>query len=226
MRPKIGVTAAVESVAAYEAAITAAGGEPVRLDAHTASLDGTLAGLDGLLLTGGGDIEPHRFGAASTSRLRAVLPWRDDFELAVANAAHDADVPCLGICRGIQVMVVAMGGTLIQHLPKEAPSSVNHDQKAPRPQGTHLVDVAPGRLQEITGASRLLTNSFHHQAALRVPPGLSVTACAEDGIVEGVEAQGRRFFVGVQWHPEHMIGEKSHLALFEALVGACRVAVR
>lgn len=226
MRPKIGVTAGRSSVAAYEAALREAGAEAIRLDQGAAPSPELLSGLDGLLLTGGGDIEPHRFGQTATCRLRSVLPWRDTFELALAKAAFEADTPCLGICRGIQVMVVAMGGTLIQHLPKEAPSDVNHDQKAPRHEGTHMVEITPSRLREITGASHLFTNSFHHQAALDVPAGLTVTARASDGIVEGVEGSGRHFFLGVQWHPEHMTAEKSHLALFQALVGASTVVVR
>jgi len=226
VRPKIGVTAGRSSVAAYEAALQAAGADAIRLDARAAPSPDSLSGLDGLLLTGGGDIEPHRYGRAATCRLRSVLPWRDTFELAMAKAAFEADTPCLGICRGMQVMVVAMGGTLIQHLPKEAPSDVNHDQTAPRPEGTHMVEIAPSRLREITGGPRLFTNSFHHQAALDVPPGLAVTARASDGIVEGVEGPGRHFFLGVQWHPEHMTAEKSHLALFQALVGASTVALR
>lgn len=227
MRPRIGVTAGGSEVRAYVRAVETAGGESVVLDGQEGAIGAAvLERVHALLFTGGGDIHPRHFGQRTGARLRSVLDWRDSFELELARAAYRLDVPTLGICRGVQVMVVALGGTLIQHIPKEAPSAVNHDQKAPRSLGTHLVHVEAGKIREAMGQRDHCTNSFHHQAARDLPPALRSVAWAEDGIVEAVEADDRTLFVGVQWHPEHMTDEAAARGLFQALVDGAQAAVR
>jgi putative glutamine amidotransferase len=182
-------------------------------------------GFDALLLGGGGDVDPARYGAS-------VLPdgnvevdaERDAIDFALLEEALRTKRPVLGICRGLQVINVALGGTLVQDLPIERPSPVVHqnedDEKTRR---DHRVEVAPGtRLAAIAGASALAVNSRHHQAIARVAPGLAVSATAEDGVPEAVESAGDAWLVAVQWHPENLTEDPASAGLFAEFVQAAR----
>ena len=205
---------------AYVDAIAAAGGLPVVV----APLAGELAGalLDsfgGVLLTGGEDIDPALFDAAPHPALGRVTRSRDDWELALAREARRRRMPVLGVCRGIQVLNVALGGTLIQDIPSVAAGALPHEQPGDRARRTHGVACSPGsRLAGILGSSPGV-NSMHHQSVATVAPGLTVTAQAPDGIIEGVEWTADAWWaVGVQWHPEELDGADA--TLFAALVEA------
>ena len=183
--------------------------------------------LDGVLLSGGVDVDPALYGQAPHPKLRRVNRRRDDFELALTREALRRDVPILAICRGHQVLNVATGGTLVQDVPSLIKGAVEHDGSGPRWRHAHWVEVtAPSRLREILGRDALPVNSIHHQAVDRVGEGLVVSArCPEDGVVEGLELPGRRFVVSVQWHPESFWNRPdSFQPLFDAHAEACRAA--
>ncbi len=178
----------------------------------------------GLVLTGGSDILPDLFGAPPHPKLGAVDPVRDQFELALAGAAMQADLPVLAICRGMQVLNVAAGGGLIQDIESCVPGAHAHRVSAPRWLPTHSVSVVPGSiLSRVFRRDSIMVNSFHHQAVHPVAPGFVVTARASDGIVEAVEKIGSRFTVGVQWHPEALADKHPEaLDLFREFVIAAQ----
>ncbi len=211
----------------YTAALAAAGAAPVAipLNVDEDALVALFDRLDGLCLAGGGDIDPARYGEEAQPGLREVDPARDAVELWLARQALDRDLPLLAICRGIQLLNVAAGGTLYQDVPSQRPGSVRHDNKlaeSPWERPVHAVQVAAeSRLASHLAACDLRTNSFHHQAVRQVGAGLEPVAWAEDGLVEAVEVPGRRFACGVQWHPEAMTRvDASARRLFEAFVQA------
>jgi putative glutamine amidotransferase len=183
--------------------------------------------LDGLLLSGGVDVDPVLYGQDPHPKLGRVNRRRDDFELALTREALRRDVPILAICRGHQVLNVATGGTLVQDIPSTVEGAVEHDGSGPRFRLAHRVEVtASSRLFQILGRDTLSVNSSHHQAVDRIGEGLVVCArCPEDGVVEGLEMPGRRFVVAVQWHPESFWNRtESFRRLFEAHAEACRTA--
>ena len=184
---------------------------------------GYLAGLDGLLVTGGAfDVDPALWGGGPPHPKVTLKPGRTDFEMAAVRAALAADKPVLGICGGQQLLAVAFGGTLIQHIPDEVAGALAHEQPNPRTEPGHEVAVAPGTLlSRIVGAPRMAVNSAHHQAVATAGTGAVVNAVAPDGVVEGVEHPGHRFALGVQWHPEYGVDPRDP-AIFAAFVEACR----
>jgi putative glutamine amidotransferase len=207
----------------YLNAIQQAGGVPVALPAQLSprSWERLAAGLDGLLLTGGGDIDPALFGEAPSPTLYDVAPIRDTFETAAARWALERGVPLLCICRGLQVLNVALGGSLHQDVATEPGTQLEHSQKGPRDEPTHKVTVTPGsRLAEVLGADEVEVNSMHHQGIKTLGRGLTASAWAPDQLVEGVELpHDNRFILGVQWHPEELIGHSEPARrLFSALV--------
>ncbi len=171
--------------------------------------------LDALVVAGGADVDPGRYGQQPHPVGQAPRPDRDDAELALVDAAVDADLPLLGICRGMQVMAVAAGGALEQHLPDR----VGHDEHSPAPgqYGAHGVRTAERSLLASVLGERVVVPAYHHQG-VATHPGYLATAWADDGVLEGFEAPQARWRVGVQWHPE--VGEDPRL--FEALVAAAR----
>lgn len=190
---------------AYLEAIERAGATPLLLTpAHDAeSLRQLLSICDGLMLTGGEDVDPARYGEPPHPNLDTISPARDEMELQVLRDAMERGMPVLAICRGIQVLNVAFGGSLVQDLPSQRPDGLAHVQQAPITARWHGARVQPGsRLAALLGSDELPVNSFHHQAIGRLAPGLRAVAWAEDGVVEGVEAEGTPWIVGVQWHPE------------------------
>ncbi len=182
--------------------------------------------LDGLLLPGGGDVDPVHYGETRHERCGRVTPIRDETELALVRWAAEEGKPLLGICRGIQVLNVALGGNLYQDIEAQLPEAGKHDWYPgyPRDYPAHPVTVAPrSRLAHILGTTFLPVNSLHHQAIKEAAPGLTIVARAPDGIVEGVEGEGHPFLVGVQWHPEELAGNDVRAQrLFAALAEACR----
>jgi putative glutamine amidotransferase len=185
-----------------------------------------LEGMEGLILTGGEDVDPARYGTEPHPALGDVHPERDAFEIALVRAARLRRLPTLAICRGVQVANVALGGTLVQDLPSEWPAAIAHDGSWGRSDRVHALRVAAGsRLAEAIGATDATTNSLHHQAIGRVADGLVAVAHAPDGVVEGVEwAADDWWMVGVQWHPEELMSttEDWDRALFAAFAAAVR----
>lgn len=208
----------------YIKAITEAGGIPVILPNTTdlSAVEEIAAGLDGFLLSGGDDVDPALFGERPNETLGTVTPRRDDFEIALTRyVLEKTDKPLLGICRGIQVMNVAMGGSLYIDLP--ASGKLCHSLTMyPRNVCSHAVTVSSGsRLAGIMGQGRSMVNSFHHQAVKDLAEGFVCTASSEeDGVVEALEKPGERFVVGVQWHPEELTDRREAAELFCALVQA------
>ena len=212
----------------YVQAVELGGGAPVVIPPHLGEreLGPILEHIDGLILSGGGDIRPALFGEEDSGLLWSVDERRDRAELALAQWALAEGHPLLAICRGIQVLNVAAGGTLIQDIPTQVPKALTHSTVAGRPVAVvaHTVEVAPGsKLAALLGAGELGVNSAHHQAVKAVGDGLVVTARAPDGIIEGLEQPDHPFCVGVQWHPEAMVERHPIMRrLFEALVEAAQ----
>jgi putative glutamine amidotransferase len=212
--------------ASYAHSIALAGGIPIILTPAigTDAAPDALAPVHGLVLTGGHDLDPEHYEAEPSPALGPLDPARDAFELALFEAARKRRIPVLGICRGLQVINVAMGGTLWQDLPSERPGDIQHDPDSTRNARTHHVLVKePSHLADALGTGKLVTNSFHHQAIKDLAPGLQVTAWAEDGVIEGVEeSESDGWLLAVQWHPEefHQEPGSPDQRLFHALVGA------
>jgi putative glutamine amidotransferase len=206
----------------YAAAVQRAGGIPVVLPPiPPADVAGLLNRLQGICLSGGPDLDPAAYHSRAHAELGPVEPELDQFELALARAADAAGLPVLGICRGCQVLNVARGGTLFQHLPDIVDGRLAHRQTEPGRVTTHTVSVAPGsRLAAIVGAGELEVNSFHHQAVERLGHDLEAVAWSGDGVIEGIEDPDAPFYLGVQWHAEGLVGRPEHEALFGALVDA------
>ena len=207
----------------YDAAVRRAGAtpRPLTLDQPT---DEALDGVDGLLLTGGDDVDPALYGEAPHPTYGVSEPGRDAFEIALVRRALAADLPVLAICRGLQVLNVALGGTLIQDIPSEPATLLLHDAQGPPTTLAHTVAVAPGScLATLVGPddSRAV-NSRHHQAVRALGEGLVVTATSPDGVIEAAEVPAARFCVGVQWHPENFHATGEFDALFKGFVDACR----
>lgn len=193
----------------YLRAIEAAGAMPLVLTPGMApaQLAEALARCSGLVLSGGGDVDPARYGQAPHESIIGLSTTRDDLELAALDAAKVLDMPVLAICRGMQVLNVALGGSLVQDIPSMVEGALAHSVQEPRHGPAHEVEVAASsRMADIAGATRVEVNSRHHQALDRLGAGLVVTGRAPDGIVEAIELPGDRFVVGVQWHPEDMAG--------------------
>jgi putative glutamine amidotransferase len=230
LRPVIGLTSYEEQArwgvwdvpsvllsARYVRAVVAAGGVPLLVPPIPDVVEAALPRLDGLILAGGPDIEPSRYGAEALESTGVPRVERDATELGLVTTALAAQLPVLGICRGLQVMNVARGGTLHQHLP----DLVGHSEHAPAPAvyGQHTVTVSPGSLlAESLGRTEAEVPTYHHQAVDELGAGLTVSATTADGTIEAVEDQSMPFCLAVQWHPE--AGED--LSLFTALIEAAR----
>ncbi|HWR38296.1 MAG TPA: gamma-glutamyl-gamma-aminobutyrate hydrolase family protein [Patescibacteria group bacterium] len=207
----------------YVESVVRAGGIPLLLPpvSDRALIREQLEVVDGLILSGGADVSPLAFGEEPIEKLGTVDDCRDQFELELARLAAGEKKPLLGICRGIQVLNVAYGGTLFQDLGQIEGCNIKHFQSTTyRDAVTHTVVIEPGSaLADIVGAETVQVNSFHHQSLKKVAPGLSVTAYSRDGVVEAVESRGEHFVLGIQWHPELLTGKyPAMLALFEALI--------
>ncbi len=216
MRPLIGITTSLfegdplrpnRAVVngAYIRAVEHAGGAPILLSPHH-TLESTRELLDlvaGVVVTGGGDVDPALYGQAPHPTVEGVSQTRDSYEASVIELAMARELPILLICRGLQLFNVVKGGTLVQDIPITGPV---HSQKRPRHEVTHAVNLTPGsKLAQVLGGERVMTNSMHHQAVDRPGEGIIPVAWAEDGVVEGFEVPGYRpWLLGVQWHPEEL----------------------
>jgi putative glutamine amidotransferase len=211
---------------AYVQSIAAAGAVPLILPPAigAAHAMGALDGINALLLSGGEDLDPSWYGAAASPALGEVDRERDLFELALFAAARQRGMPILGICRGIQLINVALGGTLWQHLPGERPSPVEHDRRDARSARTHDISLQEGsRAAGVLGRTAMAVNSFHHQGIRDLASPLRASGWARDGLVEAVEGPATEpWLLAVQWHPEEMLGDPvaPERGLFRALIEA------
>ena len=187
-----------------------------------------LARIDGLLLSGGVDVDPVRYDEDPRPELGEVDEERDSFEMALARGAKEQGIPILAICRGVQVLNVACGGTLIQDIRSQVDGALQHDQKALRHSAkSHgIVIEEDTHLHQIAGTTRVRVNSFHHQSVDEVAEGFEVTARAPDGVVEAIEDPNHPFCVGVQWHPERMPADQLTEAIFTRFMQAAAQAAR
>ncbi len=232
MRPIIGVTPLWDSekkrvwmIPAYLRWLEQAGAAPVVLPTadEPEALRPYLELCSGFLFTGGQDVEPSYYGAQRSPACGADSPERDRHELALLRLALETDRPVFGICRGLQVLNVALGGTLYQDMPSERPTGVSHRMTPPYDCGVHTVEVIGGtQLAAAIGAGERSVNSLHHQAVRELAPGLTWSATSCDGFCEGAELPGHRFCVAVQWHPEYMPEAEDSQLLAAAFVAACR----
>ncbi len=206
----------------YLRAIEAAGGIPVVVPPMAPeALPALLDRVSGVCLSGGPDLDPVAYGASRHEKLGPIWKALDDFELALAAAADTRRLPILAICRGLQVLNVARGGTLHQHLPDVVGTDIDHRQSAPGHESTHWVRLSGNsRLSRILDTGRMGVNSFHHQSVASLGEGLTLTAVADDETIEGIEAVDREFVIGVQWHAECLTDRPEHSALFAAFVEA------
>ena len=235
--PLIGITSSMRSKSGmrmhelkqeYTRAVQRAGGLAVILpvfDAKPAEFSALLARLDGVVLSGGGDLDPRLYTDDHFELSRGIQKQRDDFELALVQQLVKMKKPFLAICRGAQVLNVALGGNLIQDIATELPAAGKHDYFSDSFPGDKLVHQlqpkAGSLLAQIVGTGPIRVNSRHHQAIARLGAGLQVTARAEDEIIEAIELDGHPFGLGVQWHPESLKMDPAMHALFEALMAAC-----
>ncbi len=213
----------------YVACVNDAGGLPFMLPNVAPDYAAAyLSRIDGLLMSGGLDVDPMFYDQEPRREMGKMDRVRDIFELALMRGAIEAGIPILAICRGIQVLNVACGGTLIQDIPSQVEGAIKHEQDALRQDAVgHAVDIEAGsKLAEIVGNTRVRVNSFHHQAVDRVAEGFVVTARTADGVIEGIEDPKHPYCVGVQWHPERLPAETSTQNLFSSFVEAARAAAQ
>jgi putative glutamine amidotransferase len=234
-RPVVGITLDSEEPGGYSrfpwyavrenycGAIARAGGLPVPLPHEPEIADAYLETIDALVITGGAfDVDPVLFGDAMRHETVVTKDRRTAFELAMTRGALDRDMPVLGICGGQQLLNVVLGGTLIQHIPAEVAGALAHEQPNPRNEPSHAVRVTAGTLlHRITGTEAMSVNSAHHQAVRTIGAGVVIDAVAPDGVIEGIELPGKRFCLGVQWHPEFGI-DRGDLRIFAAFIEAAR----
>jgi putative glutamine amidotransferase len=207
----------------YCEAVAEAGGLSVLLPHEPERAGDYLTLLDGLIVTGGAfDVDPALFGAKTKHATVALKERRTAFELAICRAALAKNLPVLGVCGGQQLLNVALGGTLIQHIPDEIKNALAHEQPNPRTEPGHTVTITPDTLlRRVTQLAEMPVNSAHHQAVKDAAPGLIVDAVAPDGVIEGIEDPKRRFVLGVQWHPEYRLSEGDR-RIFAEFIAAAR----
>ncbi len=230
--PLIGITSC-RKLEDYKQSILHVGGE-VRIVDATMGIDDALAEIDGLLLTGGDDITPTRYGEAPHPAVVEAEPGRDEFELALVKAARERRMPIFAICRGIQVLNVAFGGTLVQDIPSQIHGALTHALKVPPNEPytlAHEVWLEKGSLLSNLMRERLSddaceVNSRHHQAVKTVADGFKVSATAPDGVIEAIEDSATEFCLGVQWHPENFWRTGEFRSLFEGFLAAAKAASR
>jgi len=207
----------------YAAAIVAAGGLPVALPHHADLAAAYLDRIQGLVVTGGAfDVDPALYGEGERHATVTLKEDRTATEFSLVAGALARDMPVLGICGGQQLLAVALGGTLIQHIPDSIANALEHEQPNPRHEPGHDISITPGTLlHRIVGGTRMHVNSAHHQAVRAAGPHATVNAIAPDGVIEGVEDSRYRFALGVQWHPEFFI-DPGDEKIFSAFIAACR----
>src|SRR5260221_4113893 len=213
---------------AYTRSVALAGGLPLLIAPNVDNdvLRELCERVDAVLLTGGGDVDPELYGMTDDGLVTSINPDRDRSEIEITRWAAGDNKPLLGICRGVQVVNVALGGTLYRDIPSEYQTDFDHElsSKIARDHAAHDIQIDSGsKLADVLGLEKVHVNTLHHQALREVAPRLTITAHATDGIIEGVELPDSRFFVGVQWHPEEMTTYSEPMRrLFGAFVDAAR----
>jgi putative glutamine amidotransferase len=207
----------------YFDSVCRAGGLPVALPHAPELAEAYLDTIDGLLVTGGAfDVDPALYNGGPAHPTVALKAGRTAFELAMVRGALARDMPVLGICGGEQLLAVALGGTLIQHIPDSVPDALAHEQPNPRTEPGHSIAIAAKTLlARVVGTATMAVNSAHHQAVATPGPGAVVNATAPDGVIEGIEHPGHRFALGVQWHPEYAV-DAADQRILDAFVAASR----
>jgi putative glutamine amidotransferase len=205
----------------YTSAIVAAGGLPVALPHHSTLTGAYLDRIDALVVTGGAfDVDPALYGASQRHGTVSLKEERTQAEMALLQQALGRNMPTLGICGGQQLMAVALGGTLLQHIPDSVPDCLEHEQKKPHGEAAHAVTVVPGTLlHRIVGQAQMQVNSSHHQAVSQPGRHTIIDAVAADGVIEGIEDARYKFCLGVQWHPEFDT-DPADRRIFDALIAA------
>jgi len=227
MSPIIGI-APCRSLPDYVESVRRAGGEPRVFDPLQDQPDRVVSEVHGLLMTGGVDIDPVRYREERHETVTLVEPERDAFEFALLLAGREARLPVFGICRGVQVMNVALGGTLVQDIGSQMSGTLPHTVPIPPCAIAHEIWVSKGsRLwtlmqEKMVDADTCSVNSRHHQAIKGLAPGFEVTATAPDGVIEAIECTNSTFCLGVQWHPENFWRTGEFRPLFEGFIEACR----
>lgn len=223
--PLIGVTTSIHSTTndyclrhEYITAIRLAGGLPMLIPPGEPNLNSILEWVDGILLTGGGDLDPKTYNGAEHPTIYNVNRERDRFELSLAKFALESDIPILGICRGLEILVVASGGKLVSHLPDEVGEKIMHRQAQSCP-AEHNVHIIPGtHLAQIMGAGETNVFSWHHQAASDIPNGWRLAATAADGVIEALEHEDHPWAFAIQWHPEISLNDSRQQRIFRTFV--------
>lgn len=231
MRPIIAINASVSRSendnpnitlrANYVDAVTSAGGTPVVLPPleSTDIVDQQIALCDGFIFVGGPDLDPARYGEEPHPTMNPMPPRRENYDFELINKVIKARKPFLAICLGCQQVNVALGGTLIQDINSQTSTTIQHSKKQMSSPPRHDVTIEPGsKLHDLVDTTTLSANTSHHQAVDRPAKDIVVTSHAADGIIESYELRDYPFGLGIQWHPEYLVAEKEHLALFEALV--------
>ena len=240
MKPMIGIVAGVQDETSenpwercdklprtYCEAVAAAGGIPIILPAsdHEDTVRGALAAVSGVVISGGADIDPILYGDPERhATVTGISALRDAMDAIVVRYVLERDLPCFGICRGIQSLNAFAGGTLYQDVPSQVGTDVCHRQEQPGCEGTHEIAISPGnRLAQVLGGDTARVNSFHHQAVRDVAAGFVATARTSDGVIEAIESPDARFCLAVQFHPEVMAPSDATMRrLFDAFVVACQ----
>lgn len=204
--------------AEYVSAVRAAAGLPVLLPPGETNIPDILMSLDGLIFAGGGDIDPSRYNGENHPEIKRVDPERDQFEFALAEAVLASKLPVLGICRGQQLLNIATGGTLVEHLPDQYGEKVIHRRENGRDIDHNVSVTAESRLAEIVGAETISTKSMHHQGIAKIGNNWNIVAASDDGVVEAQEHCLHPWMIAVQWHPEMAVDQPAQLALFQALI--------
>lgn len=211
---------------AYAEALYEAGGLPLLTDyCNLGEVDALVERADGVFLPGGGDIDPQLFGEAPVQGLGIVSPMRDLFELALVKSAMKRSLPIFGICRGAQILNIALGGTVYQDINTQWAAPIfKHQQSMPRQYASHTINIEKDSLlYGLVGKASIGVNSFHHQAVSRLGNGVQIAATSADGVIEAIEYPGVQFCLGVQWHPELMTQAASEQRrIFEAFIDSCK----
>ncbi len=207
----------------YCSAVEKAGGVPIIIPYSINLVNNYSNFLDAIVISGGNfDVDPSHFGEEINSHVIQTKPSRTDFEINIIKEMLGDNKPVLGICGGQQLLHVILGGKLIQHIPDEINTEINHEQPNPRNQPGHKVEIRKASLlYDIIGKSILDVNSAHHQAVKDKPDGVTLNAFAPDGVIEGIESKNYNFCLGVQWHPEFLVNDYD-IKIFRALIDASK----